>query len=70
MYEVICKKAGGEANQGVVVYGGSFVYGMGAELGDESLPAEYLGGGRKGGRGGQDKGAFDVPWRDAALSAS
>ena len=41
-----CKKAGGEANQGVVVYGGSFVYGMGAELGDESLPAEYLGGGR------------------------
>lgn len=30
----------------VLVYGGSFVYGMGVEYGHEPLPAQYLGGSR------------------------
>ena len=68
--QAVSALSGGEACEGVLVYGGAVVYGVEDQQCDGVVQSELLCGGRQGGCGCEGEGAFDVQWRDEALSAS
>lgn len=68
--QAVSASSGGEACEGVLVYGGAVVYGMEDQQCDGVVQSELLCGGRQGGCGCEGEGAFDVQGRDEALSAS
>ena len=68
--QAVSASSGGEACEGVLVYGGAVVYGMEDQQCDGVVQSELLCGVRQGGCGCEGEGAFDVQGRDEALSAS
>lgn len=68
--QAVSASSGGEACEGVLVYGGAVLYRVEDQQCDGVVQSELLCGGRQGWCGCEGEGAFDVQGSDEALSAS